>query len=118
MKTLLKKKNGNRKAGILLPIFSLPSKEGIGTLGKESYRFVDWLKKSKMKIWQVLPLLPTNYGNSPYQSCASDALNFYFIDFEMLALEKLLEKSEYENLDWGDNSRVDYGKLFAWKTDV
>ena len=118
MKTLLKKKNGNRKAGILLPIFSLPSKEGIGTLGKEAYRFVDWLKKSKMKIWQVLPLLPTNYGNSPYQSCASDALNFYFIDFEMLALEKLLEKSEYENLDWGDNSRVDYGKLFAWKTDV
>ena len=111
-------KDEKRKAGILLPLFSLPSSEGIGTLGKETYFFVDWLKKSGMKIWQVLPLLPTNYGDSPYQSCASDALNFYFIDLAQLVSEGLLEKSDCENLDWGDSSRVDYGKLFAWKANL
>ena len=67
------KEKTDRKAGVLLPIFSLPSTEGIGTLGKDAYRFVDWLKKSGVKIWQVLPLLPTSYGDSPYQSCASQA---------------------------------------------
>jgi 4-alpha-glucanotransferase len=118
METIITGNKEKRKAGVLLPIFSLPGNGGIGTLGKEAYRFVDWLKKAKMKVWQVLPLLPTNYGDSPYQSCASDALNFYFIDFDSLAAEKLLEKSDYENLDWGDPSRVDYGKLFAWKANV
>ena len=118
MRSTLKEKEEKRKAGILLPVFSLPSGEGIGTLGREAYVFVDWLKKSGMKIWQVLPLLPTNYGDSPYQSCASDALNFYFIDFAQLAAEGLLEKSDYENLAWGEKNRVDYGKLFAWKADV
>lgn len=112
------KKNMERKAGVLLPIFSLPSTEGIGTLGKEAYKFVDWLKKSGVKIWQVLPLLPTNYGDSPYQSCASRALNFYFIDLDDLSREKLLEKSEYQEIDWGDSSRVDYGKLFEKKAEI
>ena len=112
------KNNMERKAGVLLPIFSLPSTEGIGTLGKEAYKFVDWLKKSGVKIWQVLPLLPTNYGDSPYQSCASRALNFYFIDLDDLSREKLLEKSEYEEIDWGDSSRVDYGKLFEKKAEI
>ena len=115
---ITQKKKTDRKAGILLPIFSLPSAEGIGTLGKDAYRFVDWLKKSGVKIWQVLPLLPTSYGDSPYQSCASQALNFYFIDLDSLASKKLLEKPEYENIDWGDSSRVDYGKLFKEKAKI
>ena len=118
METKIQERNEKRKAGILLPVFSLPGESGIGTLGKEAYRFVDWLCKAKMKIWQVLPLLPTNYGDSPYQSCASDALNFYFLDFDLLAEENLLNANEYQSLDWGDSSRVDYGKLFAWKANV
>lgn len=69
-----------RKAGILMPVSSLPSPGGIGTLGKGAYRFIDWLKSAGMSVWQVLPLLPTGYGDSPYQGCASDALNYYFID--------------------------------------
>lgn len=111
-------KTENRKAGILLPVFSLPSGEGIGTLGQGAYRFVDWLKKSGMRIWQVLPLLPTSYGDSPYQSFASDALNFYFIDFDLLAADGLLQKTDYKKLDWGDPRHVDYGKLFEWKTKI
>ena len=60
-----------RNAGVLMHITSLPSDYGIGTLGKESYKFADWLEKAGMKIWQVLPLVPTNYGDSPYQSVSS-----------------------------------------------
>ena len=75
-----------RKAGVLLPISSLPAPYGIGTMGESAYRFIDWLKEAGMKLWQVLPLLPTNYGDSPYQSCASDALNYYFIDLDAATL--------------------------------
>ena len=64
-----------RSAGILLPIFSLPSKYGIGTLGKEAYRFVDFLVKADQTYWQVLPIGPTSYGDSPYQSFSSFAGN-------------------------------------------
>ena len=74
--------NGARKAGVLMPVSSLPSPYRIGTLGEGAYRFVDWLHSAGMKIWQVLPLLPTGYGDSPYQSFSSDALNYYFIDFD------------------------------------
>ena len=81
-----------RKAGVLLPISSLPAPYGIGTMGESAYRFIDWLKDAGMKLWQVLPLLPTNYGDSPYQSCASDALNYYFIDLDALEREGLWEK--------------------------
>lgn len=115
---IVKKENSERKAGVLLPIFSLPSAEGIGTLGKDAYRFVDWLKKSGVTVWQVLPLLPTSYGDSPYQSCCSQALNFYFIDLDFLSSEKLLKKSEYAFVDWGEKSRVDYGKLFYEKARI
>jgi len=108
-----------RKAGVLMPVSSLPSPFGIGTLGKGAYAFVDWLADSGMKIWQVLPLLPTSYGDSPYQSCASDALNYYFIDFEALKEEGLLQADEYETIVWSDDERrVDYGRLFAYKTEV
>ncbi len=108
-----------RRAGILMPVSSLPSAQGIGTLGKGAYEFIDWLESAGMKIWQVLPLLPTGYGDSPYQSFASDALNYYFIDFDMLAEQGLLEKSDYESLDFGeDERRVDYGKQFALRVQV
>ena len=75
-----KQQNTDRQAGILMPVSSLPSSVGIGTFGKGAYAFVDWLQSAGMRVWQVLPLLPTGYGDSPYQSCASNALNYYFID--------------------------------------
>ncbi len=108
-----------RKAGVLLPVSSLPSPFGIGTLGKGAYQFVDWLERAGIKIWQVLPLLPTGYGDSPYQSFASDALNYYFIDFDMLKEEGLLQAAEYEHIEWSEDiRRVDYGRQFAYKTEM
>ena len=108
-----------RRAGILMPISSLPAPYGIGTMGESAYRFVQWLKSAGMKVWQTLPLLPTNYGDSPYQSCDARALNPYFIDFEELRKEGLLEESEYKNVDWAyDERRVEYGKLFLHKANV
>ena len=108
-----------RKAGVLMPVSSLPSPNGIGTLGKGAYAFIDWLSSAGMRVWQVLPLLPTGYGDSPYQSCASDALNYYFIDFEPLEEEGLLQPDDYKNIVWSDDERrVDYARLFAYKTEV
>ncbi len=102
-----------------MPISSLPSDCGIGTLGEGAYAFVDWLAESSIKIWQVLPLLPTGFGDSPYQSCASDALNYYFIDFATLVKEGLLAEEEYTQIDWGvDERRIDYGKQFAFKIET
>ena len=117
--TQKKQSTFSRAAGVLMPISSLPSPFGIGTLGAGAYAFVDWLEKAGMKIWQVLPLLPTGYGDSPYQSFAADALNYYFIDFDLLNQEGLLEKEEYENITWcEDIRRVDYGRQFAYKIEV
>ena len=117
MKTTLQQTT--RKAGILLPVSSLPGDYGIGTLGEKAYQFIDWLHASGMKIWQVLPLLPTGYGDSPYQSYAADALNYYFIDFQLLEKDNLLKKADYEGVDFGDDiRRVDYGKQFQNKTRI
>ncbi len=108
-----------RSAGVLMPVSSLPSPFGIGTMGKSAYDFVDWLQSAGIKIWQVLPLLPTGYGDSPYQSCASNALNYYFIDFALLEKNGLLEKSDYADIVWSeDERRVDYGRQFAHKATV
>ncbi|MBQ8446686.1 MAG: 4-alpha-glucanotransferase [Clostridia bacterium] len=108
-----------RKAGVLMPISSLPSDCGIGTFGVGAYAFVDWLYSAGMKIWQVLPLLPTGYGDSPYQSCASDALNPYFIDFATLVRDGILDESDYKTIDWShDERRVDYAKQFDCKIKV
>lgn len=102
-----------------MPVSSLPSPFGIGTLGEGAYQFVDWLESAGMKIWQVLPLLPTGFGDSPYQSCAADALNPYFIDLHLLAEDGLLQKSDYETIVWSeDERRVDYGRLFTHKCEV
>jgi len=96
-----------------MPIFSLPSKYGIGTFGAEAYRFVDFLEKAGQSYWQILPLNPTNYGDSPYQSFSSFAGNPYFIDLELLIEEGLLTKEDADTFEFGeDSSRVDYGLLY------
>lgn len=102
-----------RANGVLMPIFSLPSSHGIGTFGKEAYRFVDFLQKAGQSYWQILPLNPTNYGDSPYQSFSSFAGNPYFIDLDCLEEQGLLTKEEIEAADFGDDElTIDYGKLY------
>ena len=102
-----------RRAGILLPVFSLPSKYGIGCFSRSAYDFVDWLREAGQSCWQILPAGPTSFGDSPYQSFSSFAGNPYFIDLDALAAEGLLEPSEFQSLDWGeDPARVDYGLLY------
>lgn len=102
-----------RSCGILMPIFSLSSRGGIGTLGKEAFKFVDFLRKSGQSWWQILPLNPTNYGDSPYQSFSSYAGNPYFIDPELLVEYGLITNEEFESFDFGDDSStIDYGKLY------
>ena len=101
-----------RASGILMHISSLPGKYGIGKLGREAYAFADFLKKSGQKYWQILPVTPTSYGDSPYQSFSVGAGNPYFIDFETLEQEGLLKGSEYKRIKWGEPGRVDYELLY------
>ena len=108
-----------RAAGILLHITSLPSPYGVGTLGREACRFLDFLERCGVKVWQILPWGPTGYGDSPYQSFSTFAGNPYLIDLEELAEEGLLEKEALAAIDWGeDPGRVDYEKLFAHRFAV
>ena len=87
-----------RASGILLHISSLPSPYGIGTLGKAAYEFADFLKAAGQKYWQILPIGPTSYGDSPYQSFSTCAGNPYFIDLDLLREDGLLEQEELELL--------------------
>ena len=97
-----------------MPISSLPSPHGIGTMGKAAYDFADFLAAAGQKYWQLLPLGPTSYGDSPYQSFSSFAGNPYFIDLDLLIKDKLLTRAEVNSCDWGDDPRyVDYGKIYA-----
>ena len=101
-----------RGSGILLSISSLPSPYGIGTLGREAYNFVDLLGDLKQKYWQVLPVGPTIFGDSPYQPSSGCAGNIYFIDLDKLADEGLLEREEILGYNWGtDQSEIDYAAL-------
>ena len=103
-----------RSCGILMPVFSLPSPYGIGTLGREAYRFADFLKAAGRRAWQMLPLGPTSYGDSPYQSFSSAAGNPYFIDLDMVVDDGLLTADEVQKSDFGGElRRIDYGKLFS-----
>ena len=86
-----------KQAGILLPLSSLPSPYGIGTLGREAYRFIDFLEASNQKIWQLLPIHQTSYGDSPYQSPSAFAGNPYFIDLDCLIEQGLLTKKEVKD---------------------
>jgi len=109
----MKSQTLERGAGILLPITSLPSPYGIGTFGKAAYEFVDFLKSAGQKYWQVLPMGPTSYGDSPYQSFSAFAGNPYFIDLEMLMEEGLLEQWDAEKLFWGDREdSVSYEDIY------
>ena len=96
-----------------MAVSSLPSKYGIGSFGKAAHDFIDFLDATGQTCWQVLPLNPTSYGDSPYQSPASAAGNPYFIDIDMLIEEGLLLESEAMECDFGnDETRVDYALLY------
>ena len=90
-----------RAAGILMPITSLPSEYGIGCFSKSAYDFVDWLKEAGQSYWQILPLGPTSYGDSPYQSFSTFAGNPYFISLKALVEEGVLTKEDCEKVNWG-----------------
>jgi len=108
-----------RESGILMHITSLPGAYGVGTMGEEAFRFVDFLKQAGQTNWQILPLNPTGYGDSPYQSCSAYAGNPYLIDLDLLMAEGLLEKSDLEGIEWGaDEERVDFGILYNNRTTV
>lgn len=103
----------------MLPISSLPSKYGIGTLGKAAYEFVDYLKGANQHYWQILPVCPTSYGDSPYASYSTFAGNPYFIDLDMLAEDGLLDPADFEDLQWSEQEdRVDYGKMYNLRYPV
>ena len=104
-----------RKSGILLAVSSIPSKYGIGTFSKEAYEFVDFLEKAGQKLWQILPLGPTGYGDSPYQSFSTFAGNPYYIDLEEFIEKGYLTEEECENSDFADGAYVDYEKIFFTK---
>ena len=106
--------NTKRSCGVLLPLFSLLSEHGIGTLGKAAYEFIDFLAAAGQSWWQLLPVGPAGSGDSPYNSFSSFAGNAYFIDPDMLVQDGLLTKAEVSAVDWGnDEQSVDYEKLRA-----
>lgn len=107
------KKKLERGAGLLLPVSSLPSPYGIGTLGDAAYKFIDFLVEAGQKYWQVLPVGPTSYGDSPYQSFSAFAGNPYFIDFDYLVKEGLVTKTQIKKYLWSDNEEyIDYATIY------
>ena len=108
-----------RESGILMPVSSLPGPYGIGCFGKKAEKFVDFLAAAGQKIWQILPLSPTGYGDSPYQSCSAFAGNPYFIDLDALKAEGLLTAAQLKAEPWGkDPLNVDYGTLYTSRYKV
>jgi 4-alpha-glucanotransferase len=108
----------NRSGGILLHPSSLPGPYGIGDLGQQAYRFVDWLVSTGCKLWQILPLGPTGYGDSPYQCFSAFAGNPYLISFDALIEDGLLTQDDFAEMPTFNVSRVDYGQLILWKLDL
>jgi len=102
-----------RESGILLPVSALPSRHGIGKLGQAAYEFVDYLSEAGCRYWQVLPLAPTGYGDSPYQSCSAFAGNPYLIDFDRLAARGWLTPADYDGVDWDTaQDEINYSLLY------
>ncbi|MEE3487875.1 MAG: 4-alpha-glucanotransferase [Bulleidia sp.] len=109
----------NRSAGILMPITSLPSPYGVGTMGKAARQFIDFLHLGGQSYWQILPIGPTGYGDSPYQSFSTFAGNPYLIDLDDLKKDGWLKRSEYAGIAWGeDPAKVDYGTLYNNRFNV
>lgn len=108
-----------RKGGMLMHISSLPSSYGIGKLGESAYMFADFLEDSGIQVWQILPLSPTSYGDSPYQSFSVHAGNPYFIDFDLLEKQGYLNKLDYSEISWGDDPRrVNYERIYQYTYPV
>jgi len=107
-----------RRAGLLMPIFSLPGKYGIGSFSKEARAFADFLKEAGQSYWQILPLGPTGYGDSPYQSFSTFAGNPYFIDLEQLQEEGYLSEGDCAELLEVSESQIDYGMLYEKRYPV
>ena len=108
-----------RSSGIILPLFSLSSPYGVGTMGKAARDFVDFLAEANQSWWQMLPVGPTGAGDSPYQSPSAFAGNPYFIDLDLLVADGLLAQQEIDACDWGgDPGRVDYGLLYQHRLDL
>lgn len=107
---------GKRVCGVLMPVFCLPSPYGIGAFSKEAYEFVDFLEQAGQRLWQILPLGPTGYGDSPYQSFSTYAGNPYFIDLEALIKKGWLTKEECTACDFGElPDRIDYDKIYQMR---
>ena len=108
-----------RKSGVLLPVSSIPSRYGIGTFSRQAYEFIDLLEKAGQSYWQILPLGPTGYGDSPYQSFSTFAGNPYYIDLETLIEEGCLTEEDCVKCDFGDNDRyIDYEKIYLSRFNV
>ena len=108
-----------RCSGILMHITSLPGAYGVGTMGKQAFSFIDFLHSAGQSCWQILPLNPTGYGDSPYQSCSTFAGNHYLIDLELLVEEGLLEKSDLDEIAWcRSETKVDFGLLYENRLKV
>lgn len=108
-----------RSSGVLMHMSSLPSPYGIGTMGKQAKQFVDFLEKAGQTYWQMLPICPTSYGDSPYQSPSGFAGNPYFIDLDILCTKKLLKKSECRSYQWNEkDDTVDYALLYKNRYDL
>lgn len=107
-----------RSAGILMPIFSLPSNYGIGTMGKEAYKFIDFLNKANQTYWQLLPIGPTSYGDSPYSSFSIYAGNPYFIDLDLLIDDGLLDNKDVKNIKDINKDYIDYGFLYETRLSI
>ena len=102
-----------RCSGILMHITSLPGPYGVGTMGKQAFAFIDFLAEARQSFWQILPLNPTGFGDSPYQSCSAFAGNHYLIDLDLLVEEGLLTREELEEVQWTrSETKVDYGLLY------
>ena len=107
-----------RSGGILLHPTSLSGPYGIGDLGPQAYRFVDWLESTGCKLWQILPLGPTGYGDSPYQCFSAFAGNPYLISPDMLIQDGLLTQTDLISKPNFNASRVDFGLLIPWKLNL
>ena len=108
-----------RSSGILMHITSLPGPYGVGTMGKQAFSFVDFLKEAGQKKWQILPLTPTGFGDSPYQSCSTFAGNHYLIDLDALVEDGLLKTEELTGIRWcRKEEKADFGLLYRSRLKV